>query len=113
MGSTLEQELRLRGYSDATVKAYLLYNTQFEAFLHPRDAEQATKDDIKAFLGKQLTEKQTARRSLGLMRAAICFHQKEVLGKDIGKLPLPQDPTQPAHCAHARRGKPAACCRHP
>ncbi|MBI4362360.1 MAG: tyrosine-type recombinase/integrase [Euryarchaeota archaeon] len=84
----LATELKLRGFSPRTVKAYLFYNRQFLAWASKSPA-QVTPEDIRAFLASKI-EGGMAAKSVGLVRAALRFFYEEVLERDIGKTRAPK-----------------------
>ncbi len=79
----IKTELRLRGFSDNTVSAYLLHNRKFleHSKKNPRDVQE---DDIKAYLVR-LLEKKLSASSLALVKSALRFYYEEILGRDIFK----------------------------
>jgi integrase/recombinase XerD len=77
----LENELKLRGFSERTVKSYLFYNQKFLEFIK-KDVDQVTEDDIKSFIAKKM-EGGTSAKSIVLIKSALKFFYDEVLKKNI------------------------------
>jgi integrase/recombinase XerD len=84
----LENELRLRGFSQKTIDTYLFYNRKFLEFIKKSPME-VTKDDIKSFLSRKIEEERTAR-TLALIRAALKFFYDEILNKNIVDFATPK-----------------------
>ncbi len=49
----LERKLRIRGFSNKTIKTYLFYNSKSLRFVN-KNPKSATSDDIKKFLDYQI-----------------------------------------------------------
>ncbi len=84
----LQTEMTLRGLSPHTKKAYLRYNTQFLKRLG-KDAENVTKDDIKAYLAT-LIDDGKASRTVNLARSALLFYYNEVLERGFTGIRAPK-----------------------
>lgn len=85
----LETELKLRGFSDKTVKSYLFYNNKFLAFTN-KAPEAATEEDIKAYLAHLIADKKKNAATVALVRAALRFYYDGVLKKNIVTLKTPK-----------------------
>ncbi|MBC8501003.1 MAG: tyrosine-type recombinase/integrase [Nanoarchaeota archaeon] len=85
----LENELKLRGYSPETRKAYLKYNKDF-IFYSRKDSSIVTVDDVKAYLGYLISDKGLSARSINLARSALLFYYNEVLGKGFVNIKTPK-----------------------
>lgn len=85
----LEVELKLRGFSPHTVRAYLRYNKQFLEFIK-KQPESIKNDDIKLFLSHQLSDKKLSSNSLNLIRAALLFFYNQILEINITKIKTPK-----------------------
>lgn len=83
----LTTELKIRGFSPRTVKAYTFYTAKF--LEEVRNPEKATEAEIKAFLAREL-ERGLSPQSLGLVRAALRFYYGEVLGRELGGIKTPR-----------------------
>lgn len=77
----LENELKLRGFSDRTLQMYTFYNQKFLDFVK-KEPEQVTEDDIKTYIASKLNEGVSAK-SVVLIKAALRFFYDEVLKKNI------------------------------
>jgi len=77
----LENELKLRGFSDRTLQMYTFYNQKFLDFIK-KEPEQVTEDDIKTFIAGRMNEGISAK-SVVLIKAALRFFYDEVLKKNI------------------------------
>lgn len=88
MLNKLETELKLRGLSENTVKAYVKHNKRFLEFIGKRP-EEIGEDDVKSYLG-ELVSKNISRRSVALIRSAVLFFCNEVMGKRISNIKTPK-----------------------
>ncbi len=77
----LEIELKIKGYTKATIKTYLLHNLAFLKFVNKTPLEVTT-DDVKAYQAS-LTEKDTKPSSVILKLSAIKFLFNKVLKHKI------------------------------
>lgn len=77
----LETELKLRGFSPHTLKAYLTANRLFLDWVK-KNPEQATEQDIKDYLG-HLIDKEISPSSIALKKAALKFLFYEILKRKI------------------------------
>ncbi len=84
----LRTELRLRGFSKETVKAYLFHNTKFIGFAD-KSPELVSEEDVKSYVA-HLMDKGAAPSSIVLARAAIRFFYEEVLGRKIVTVKAPK-----------------------
>ncbi len=85
----LDVELKLRGFSPHTIRAYLRYNKQFLEFIK-KDPKTINNDDIKLFLSHLLADKHLSANSLNLVRAALLFFYNEILELNIVKIKTPK-----------------------
>ena len=85
----LESELKIRGFSPETIKAYLLHNKKFLESTSKKPRE-ITERDIKEYLG-DLISKKYSMRTVSLVRSSLIFYFREVLGKNI-KIKSPKVP---------------------
>ena len=76
----LATELRLRGYSEQTVKTYVYHNQQFFNFIK-KDSSQVSRDDIKKYMAYLLADKKLSRKYVSLVKSAILFVYNELVGK--------------------------------
>ena len=85
----LESELKMRGFSPETIKSYLSHNKKFLDEIN-KDPKNITENDLKEYLGSLITKKYSAR-SVSLVRSALIFYYRDVLGKNI-KIKAPKIP---------------------
>jgi integrase/recombinase XerD len=98
----LETELKLRGFSNQTIKAYIYHNQKFLDFVNSqktnpeyqksllskglkRTPEDITNADLRAYLAFLLGDKGLSPASVNLSISALRFNYREVLEKDIFK----------------------------
>ncbi|MEM5867627.1 MAG: tyrosine-type recombinase/integrase [Candidatus Aenigmatarchaeota archaeon] len=86
----LENELKLRGFSERTIKMYLFYNQKFLEFVNKKP-EEVVEDDIKAFIAKKM-ERGISSKSIVLIKAALKFFYDEILKKNIVNFKSPKIP---------------------
>jgi len=85
----LESELKMRGFSPETIKSYMNYNQKFLDVIK-KDPRSVTQNEIKEYLGGMISKKYSAR-TVSLVRSALIFYYREVLGKNI-KIKAPKIP---------------------
>ncbi len=78
----LATELKLRGFSDKTIKAYVFHNQKFLDFIK-KQPEEVTQDDIKQYIGHLMSEKGYRPASTNLSLSTLKFFYKDMLKKDI------------------------------
>ncbi len=80
-------ELKLRGFSKATIKNYLYFNKKFLEFTdkNPLDVEGK---DIKFYLASMLDNK--SPRTISLAKSALKFYYVEVLKKEMDEIKTPK-----------------------
>jgi integrase/recombinase XerD len=86
----LETELKIRGFSEKTIKAYLFWNKKFLDQINKKP-EEVTTDDIKDYIAKKISEN-VSPKSIVIIRSALRFFYDEVLGKNIVNLKAPKVP---------------------
>lgn len=96
----LETELKIRGYSDQTIKSYIYENKKFLDFLNShktsteyqksllsakgqRTPQDVTKHDIKAYQAFLMADKTLKPSTVNLVLSALKFFYTKVLKKDI------------------------------
>lgn len=89
----LETELKLRGFSPNTVKAYTTANTLFLEWIK-KQPEQVTEQDVKDYLGHLISDKNIVPSSIALKKAALKFLFDEILKKGIVNFKTPKIPKQ-------------------
>ena len=75
---TIQTEVKLRGFSKATVKSYVLYNKKFLEFIEKKPNE-IIEQDVKLYLAERLDDG-LSTKSLALIKAALAFYYNEILG---------------------------------
>ncbi|MFH1770812.1 MAG: site-specific tyrosine recombinase/integron integrase [archaeon] len=85
----LDNELKLRGYSTETIKAYLKYNKDFALYVR-KPAVEVNIDDVKAYLGHLISDKGLSPRSINLARSALLFYFNEVLNRGFVNVKTPK-----------------------
>ena len=80
-------ELKLRGFSDNTLKNYLFF---FEKFLNTtsKKSEELTEDDAKSFLASMIDTK--SRSTLLLAASSLRFFYTNILKKNVDAINLPR-----------------------
>lgn len=81
-------EMRLRGFSLHTQRAYSKYCGQFVASLNGKPVSEATDVDVKNYLSSLVAR--TAPRSVNLARAAVLFYCNEVHKRGITGIKVPK-----------------------
>ena len=77
----LERELRIRGFSDKTVKSYLYYNKVFIDYAN-KSPKEVRNEDIKKFL-EYLVNKGMATATLNLVINALKFYYIQILKRKL------------------------------
>jgi integrase/recombinase XerD len=87
----MEQDLKLRGVSPATIRNYLVYCRKFAAF-YMRSPEELGASEIRAFLLHQIEVEQLAYSSYRQVYAALKFLYSVTLGRpgEVSRLPFPR-----------------------
>ena len=85
----LETELKIRGFSQETVKAYLLHNSKFLEFAG-KGAGEVSEDDIKAYLATLISDRKLAPASVALVRSALLFGYNSILNKGFSGIRTPK-----------------------
>ena len=78
----LDTELKLRGFTRATFKAYVAHNKRFLEFIKKRP-EQVSQEDIKKYLGYLISERNLRPASVSLAISSLRFYYEELLKKKI------------------------------
>jgi integrase/recombinase XerD len=85
----LETELKLRGFSERTIKSYLFYNNKFLQHSN-KPSEAITEDDVRSYLAFLIGDQKKNSATVALVRAALKFHYDDVLKKNIVTLKTPK-----------------------
>tara|TARA_Y100000310_G_scaffold159627_1_gene159302 strand:- start:60541 stop:61362 length:822 start_codon:yes stop_codon:yes gene_type:complete len=87
----LTMELKLRGFSERTVEAYLLHNRKFLQYIK-KDPNKVTEDEIKGYLADLISKKELSLKTISLKKASLKFLFDEVLKMNIVNLKTPKVP---------------------
>jgi integrase/recombinase XerD len=87
----MEQDLKLKGVSPATIRNYLIYCRKFAAF-YMRSPEQLGAAEVRAFLLHQFEVEQLAYSSYRQVYAALKFLYSVTLGRPgvVSRIPFPR-----------------------
>jgi integrase/recombinase XerD len=87
----MEQDLKLKGVSPATIRNYLLYCRKFAAF-YMRSPEELGAAEVRAFLLHQIEVEQLAYASFRQVYAALKFLYGVTLGRpgEVSHIPFPK-----------------------
>ena len=86
----LETELKLRGYTPATLRAYMFHNRKFLGFVNKSPGEVVEKD-IRAYLGHIISNKSLRPASVNLVLSSLKFFYETVLKmKVFGEIKPPK-----------------------
>jgi integrase/recombinase XerD len=87
----MEQDLKLKGVSPATIRNYLLYCRKFAAFFM-RSPEQLGAAEVRAFLLHEIEVEQLAYASYRQVYAALKFLYSVTLGRpgEVSRIPFPK-----------------------
>jgi len=85
----LGTELKIRGFSRETFKAYTRHNANFIKYINkPLDA--IIEDDLKGYLAYLISDKKLSSSSVALVRSSLLFFYNQVLGKAFGNIKTPK-----------------------
>lgn len=84
----LESELRLRGFSEQTIKTYLMQTRLFLDHIK-KDSKEVTEQDIKNYLSLLISQK-IQPRSLALKKAALKFYFHQIQKREIVNIKTPK-----------------------
>jgi hypothetical protein len=87
----MEQDLKLKGVSPATIRNYLLYCRKFAAFFM-RSPEELGAAEVRAFLLHEIEVEQLAYASYRQVYAALKFLYSVTLGRpgEVSRIPFPK-----------------------
>ncbi len=77
---TVEDRLKVEGYSRKTIKTYLRELRKFVKYIYPRHPRDLNADDIRAYLLYLIEEK-------GVSRSAVNQAKRRRWGKGLGQIP--------------------------
>ena len=82
----LEESIRVRHYSDKTLKSYRGWIRQFQSFVKSYDASTVDIEMVKSFLTFLAVERKVSASSQNQAFNGLLFLFRHVLGKDFGKV---------------------------
>ena len=82
----LKQEMRLRGYSERTVKSYITWRRQFIFFTERRHPREMGAEEVTAFLSHLANERHVAVNTQKVALNALVFMYHKVLKRELGDL---------------------------
>jgi integron integrase len=82
----LNNAIKIRHYSPATLKTYIGWTRKFQSYTRSKDSRLLTVDDVKAFLTWLAVEKDVAASTQNQAFNALLFMFRNVLGKEFGKV---------------------------
>jgi integrase/recombinase XerD len=85
----LETELKIRGFSQETIKAYTRHNSGFLGFIK-KDPGDISEDDIKSYLAYLMSDKKLSSSSVALVRSSLLFFYNQVLSKGFSGIKTPK-----------------------
>lgn len=85
----LETELKIRGFSPETVKAYMRHNQAFLAFINKKP-EAVSEDDLKTYMAHLISDKKLSSSSVALERSSLLFFYNQVLDKGFSRIKTPK-----------------------
>ncbi len=74
----LETELKIRGFSNRTVEAYMYHNKNFLEFVN-KDPKEIVEDDAKRYIAYLMSERKFKPRSVNLALSSLKFFYNEIL----------------------------------
>ena len=77
----LSTELKIRGFTARTQKAYLFHNSKFLEFTN-KDPSVVTEDDIKAYMAYLIADKGLKPSSVNLALSSLKFFFKEIVSQE-------------------------------
>ncbi len=85
----LETELKIRGFSLETVKAYTRHNACFLGFIKKKPVS-VSEQDLKAYLAHLISDKKLSSSTVALVRSSLLFFYNQVLGKGFSSIKTPK-----------------------
>ncbi|WP_240194673.1 phage integrase N-terminal SAM-like domain-containing protein, partial [Desulfopila inferna] len=82
----LQNSIRVRHYSQTTLKTYSGWVRKFQAFTKSKDPRLLGTEDVKEFLTSLAVEKRVAASTQNQAFNALLFFYRHVLGKEFGKV---------------------------
>ncbi len=75
--------MKLRGFSEKTIKSYLFYNQKFLEYIE-KSPENVTEEDIKEFLANK------SNGTINLIKASLKFYYGDIFGKNLSLIKMPR-----------------------
>jgi site-specific recombinase XerD len=82
-------ELKIRGFSQETVKSYTRHNADFIKFIK-KAPDSAAEDDLKSYLAYLISDKKLSSSSVALVRSALLFSYNQVLDRGFSSIKTPK-----------------------
>jgi integrase/recombinase XerD len=82
-------ELKIRGFSTETVKAYTRHNANFISYIN-KAPSTVTEDDLKGYLAYLISDKKLNASSVALVRSSLLFFFNQVVGKSFLAIKTPK-----------------------
>ncbi len=83
----LRTELKLRGFSNLTLRNYSFFVEKFIKYSN-KSSQDLTEDDARSYLSSLFEKK--SKNTIMLAAAAIKFFYREILGKEISRIKVPK-----------------------
>ncbi len=83
----LKNELKLRGFSEKTLKAYIFFNEKFLSFIKKKP-EDVNETDIKSYLASLIDKYENSSTNLAF--SALRFFYETMLKKDLKNIVVPK-----------------------
>lgn len=84
---SLKNELKLRGFSEKTLKAYVFFNEKFLNFINKKP-ENVSETDIKSYLASLINRYENSSTNLAF--SALRFFYETMLKKDLKNIVVPK-----------------------
>ncbi len=85
----MELELKLRGFSENTIKSYTLHTRNFLKWLN-KSVMDVGNEDVKRYVSKKLMDEGVSSRTIASIIAALRFFFSEVVGRPIVNIKPPK-----------------------
>lgn len=82
----LTNSIKLRHYSPKTLKTYLAWNRQFQAFVKSKDPDSISVDDVKAFLTWLAVQENVSASTQNQAFNALLYLFRNVFHQEFGKI---------------------------
>jgi len=85
----LSTELKIRGFSQETVKAYTRHNSDFIKYTN-KEPGSVSEDEIKSYLAYLISDKKLSSSSVAIVRSSLLFFYNQVLNKGFSAIRTPK-----------------------